>query len=333
MRPLTSSAAANFEPPSSRLRDQRNDRWAVWTLVTALVGLLIPGLGAIAVVVGCVALAGLQNTRRKGTSLAVSGMVLGIASTVVWIIAIGMYLNGGIGLPGRGGVEMSLDEEPDLAAMEKLRPELRRAMFANVFIEGNAGLLMKMIGSGVIVQCANNQALIATNRHVVDPSFDGQTPGKGKLPEQTLKVRILGQGVKLGQVIWMAPDGIDLAIVSVSDVKKDIEPAIWEPEVPCQVGDNVFVVGNPQGLGWTNTEGQISQIRRKPYGARQVRVLQTSAAINHGNSGGGMYSADGHLLGIPTWTQDKRVAEGLNFAIGFETLLELYPALAKALVQ
>ena len=55
-------------------------------------------------------------------------------------------------------------------------------------------------------------------------------------------------------------------------------------------------------------------------------MIQTSTAINAGNSGGGLYDKQGHLVGVNTWTQDKRVAEGLSFAISFQTLLELVPA-------
>ncbi|NQT40981.1 MAG: trypsin-like serine protease, partial [Planctomycetes bacterium] len=78
-------------------------------------------------------------------------------------------------------------------------------------------------------------------------------------------------------------------------------------------------------LGWTHTQGAISQFRIQGHGLRRIRVIQTSTAINQGNSGGGLYDAQGDLIGINTWTQDKRVSEGLNFAIALSSLLELDP--------
>ena len=56
-----------------------------------------------------------------------------------------------------------------------------------------------------------------------------------------------------------------------------------------------------------------------------MRVIQTDAAINPGNSGGGLYSKQGMLIGLNTWTNDKRFSEGLSFAITFQTLLDLDP--------
>lgn len=101
--------------------------------------------------------------------------------------------------------------------------------------------------------------------------------------------------------------------------------AIWHATSPVKIGDTVFAVGNPHGLGWTHTGGDVSQIRRRASGDTEYRVIQTSAAINPGNSGGGLYDKEGRLIGINTWTQDKRFAEGLGFAIAFETLLNMVP--------
>ncbi|TXT22375.1 MAG: trypsin-like serine protease with C-terminal PDZ domain [Planctomycetota bacterium] len=67
-------------------------------------------------------------------------------------------------------------------------------------------------------------------------------------------------------------------------------------------------------------------MRLNDFNGRAMKIIQTSAAINSGNSGGGLYDKAGRLIGINTWTKDKRFAEGLSFAITFTTLLELAPA-------
>ncbi len=92
-----------------------------------------------------------------------------------------------------------------------------------------------------------------------------------------------------------------------------------------KVGASVFAIGNPHNLGWSHTQGVISQLRTQHIDSRQVRVIQTQAAINPGNSGGGLYDQEGYLLGINSWTADKSVSEGLGFAIALDSLLELAP--------
>ena len=82
---------------------------------------------------------------------------------------------------------------------------------------------------------------------------------------------------------------------------------------------------NPHRLGWTHTRGVISQLRLQHLDGHDVRIIQTQTALNPGNSGGGLFDREGYLLGINTWTNDRRVSEGLNFAIALETLLELKP--------
>ncbi len=93
-----------------------------------------------------------------------------------------------------------------------------------------------------------------------------------------------------------------------------------------KVGQIVFAIGNPHQLGWTQTQGVISQFRIRPIDDRRIRVIQTQAAINQGNSGGGLYDQEGYCLGINTWTADKRITEGIGFAIVLDTLLDLSPA-------
>ena len=91
------------------------------------------------------------------------------------------------------------------------------------------------------------------------------------------------------------------------------------------IGSEVFTIGNPQHLDWTHTRGSISQLRLQRRGERQIHVIQTDAALNPGNSGGGLYDKSGTLIGINTWTNDKRFSEGLGFAIALDSLLDLDP--------
>jgi serine protease Do len=71
-----------------------------------------------------------------------------------------------------------------------------------------------------------------------------------------------------------------------------------------RVFDEVFAVGNPEGFGMAVTEGIISvdseglDMTGADGSAINLRVMRVSAAINEGNSGGGLYDEDGKLIGI-----------------------------------
>ncbi len=79
-----------------------------------------------------------------------------------------------------------------------------------------------------------------------------------------------------------------------------------------EVGETVYAIGNPQRLERTLSEGLISGKR----GAGDRRLLQTTAPISPGSSGGGLFDRDGNLVGITTST--LRGAQSVNFAIPAE---------------
>jgi S1-C subfamily serine protease len=257
--------------------------------------------------------------------MAMAGLVLGIVDVVGWVVFLGIML-------GHSSIHPDLhfaELPPDLSVIQELDPPLQRAMRANVVIESTGGLWLlggKAIGSGVIVQISSGEALIVTNRHVVDRDFSSVGDDNGSGPESLgpLAIKMLGQPEGKGRVVWFAPGGIDLALVR-APCSSAAQAANWQRGRPTRVGQDVFAIGNPYRLGWTHTQGVISQLRSQLAGLRRVHVIQTQAAINPGNSGGGLYDKEGYLIGINTWTSDKSISEGIGFAIAMESLLELAP--------
>jgi len=79
-----------------------------------------------------------------------------------------------------------------------------------------------------------------------------------------------------------------------------------------KVGERAVTIGTPQGLELTVAEGIVSS--KRTY--NQSRVIQTSAPISQGSSGGGLFDARGHLLGITTFY--FKAGQNLNFAIAAE---------------
>jgi S1-C subfamily serine protease len=288
--------------------------------------LLIGGIlgGILAVVLAGIALGGINHSGKRGTGMAVVGIVLGLAATI-GSIAIVAFAS----LPD-GHLAISIDEfEPDTDSLNHMVPTVARAVRANALIETRIGGVLggQGIGSGVIMLIENNSALILTNRHVIDPGFGAKEaePQKPGLPDGHLQVKLIGQPVHPGRVVWIAPDQIDLAMVRVAVDGSGAEAVNWSRDTEPMIGGEVFTIGNPQHLDWTHTRGSISQFRLQRRGDRQIHIIQTDAPLNPGNSGGGLYDKTGTLIGINTWTNDKRFSEGLGFAIALSSLLDLKP--------
>lgn len=296
---------------------------AVVSFAVAAAGILLLGIvtGIVAVALGALALGRIQQTRQPGTAWAVSGILLGLADVVGWIVLLAFMLP-----VVRPGIEMD-EFELDPAVLQNVAPAIGRALRANVWLETRASMLpfgSRAIGSGVIVALAGGQALIVTNRHVVDPDFaDGDPSSKTSGAE--VSVRALGQLPVAGRLAWVAPAGIDLAVLAAPIHSSDARAVAWLEDALPAMGEEVFSIGNPQGLGWTHTRGTVSQVRARSYGDRRITMIQTDTAVNPGNSGGGLYNQQGMLVGINTWTNDKRVSEGLSFAISLKSLLGLDP--------
>lgn len=328
--PLAGTVVPGWVPAASRKTPftgpKRWNRLAIWALVIAILGIPLFGIitGLIAIVLGCVALAG-HSRQWKGAAMAVAGILLGIVDVAGWTVGLTMMFD----VPA---MHMNMIEqfEPDPKALQELPVAINRAMKSNVLIETASGLAVlhgSGIGSGVIVRIKDATAWIVTNRHVVDPNFasDGGNSSRDLPKGARLTVKAIGQPATPGQLVWIAPHGIDLAMLTTPITSPDAKSAVWDAQPNTTVGSDVFAVGNPHGLGWTYTPGGISQMRLQSKGPLEIRVIQTSAAINPGNSGGGLYDHDGRLIGINTWTKDKRFAEGLSFSIAFHTLLPLLP--------
>jgi S1-C subfamily serine protease len=78
------------------------------------------------------------------------------------------------------------------------------------------------------------------------------------------------------------------------------------------VGERVYTVGTPSGLEQTLGEGLISGLREY----KSMKLIQTSAPISPGSSGGGLFDSRGNLVGVTTFL--LRDAQSLNFAIAAE---------------
>ena len=159
----------------------------------------------------------------------------------------------------------------------------------SIFMLDNSSQL-KSLGSGVIV--AENQ--IVTNYHVIDGAYSGYI----KLNKEDSQYKIEG--------ILNLDVKNDLALLKVSEINsRRIE--LNESEV--EVGESIYAAGNPQGLTGTFSDGIVS-------GKRVIDgkdLIQITAPISPGSSGGPVVNSTGKLIGISVGAYTS--GQNLNFAI------------------
>jgi Trypsin-like peptidase domain len=147
------------------------------------------------------------------------------------------------------------------------------------------------LGSGFFVR----DGLVATNLHVVETSVRGYA-------------KLVGHDSKFDISGFVAVDPAhDLVLLSVAGAKAP--PLSLGDSSKVAVGDEVFAVGNPQGLEGTFSQGIISSLRQMGSGT----LLQTTAPISPGSSGGPVVNDQAQVIGVAVATLKE--GQNLNFAI------------------
>jgi len=154
------------------------------------------------------------------------------------------------------------------------------------------------LGSGFFI----SNGVIATNAHVIE----GASGGTAKLVGGNQRLAILGT-VAVDQ-------HADLALLKVDSSAPSL---LLGPSANPSVGDNVYVVGNPLGLEGTFSEGIISGIRH----ADSDSILQMTAPISPGSSGGPVMDGTGAVIGIAVATFQH--GQNLNLAVPVSYLKKL----------
>lgn len=157
-------------------------------------------------------------------------------------------------------------------------------------------------GSGVII---SENGYIVTNNHVI-VNDDGVA--------DTITVR-LRDGTTYGAKLVGRDSDADIAVIKIDAT--DLTAAVFGDSESLEVGEDIVAIGNPLGeLGGTVTEGIISALDREvDVEGTKMNLLQFSAAVNPGNSGGGLFNMKGELVGIVNAKSSGSGIEGLGFAI------------------
>ena len=170
-------------------------------------------------------------------------------------------------------------------------------------------LLFQGLGSGTIV---NSNGYIITNRHVVLTSDDRT----GAVTIANAAYVTLSDKREFKAQVLGVDEKTDIAVLKINE--KNLPFARFADSDKCRVGDIVFAIGNPLGVGMTVTSGIVSGLSRSDTGVGLAYqdFIQTDAAINAGNSGGPLIDFEGRIIGMNTMIRTAS-GQGGNIGIGF----------------
>ena len=168
-------------------------------------------------------------------------------------------------------------------------------------------------GSGVII---SEDGYIVTNEHVISGA---------KLDSIIVT---LYDGTQYNAQIIGSDSRTDLAVLKIDE--KDLEYSSLVDSSQLVMGEDVIAIGNPLGLGLSCSNGIISALEKEIYiNDVYMTVIQTNAAVNAGNSGGGLFDIEGNLVGIVNAKKSSSGSltevsvEGMGYAIPANTVARI----------
>lgn len=195
---------------------------------------------------------------------------------------------------------------PAAKAYEVIRPSIVRVRGLEPDKDGED--IEKSVGTGVVIV---DKGIILTNLHVVVGAKRVQV--------------VFADGLESDATITGARPEHDLAVLQAQTIPDDLFAATMRSTADLALGDQVFAVGFPFGIGPSVTAGVVSGLRREfrsPEGKRLLtNLIQFDAAVNPGSSGGPLVTAEGAVVGIVTAIlnpTDQRFFVGIGFAVPIE---------------
>jgi serine protease Do len=171
----------------------------------------------------------------------------------------------------------------------------------------------RSLGSGVIL---SKEGYIVTNSHVVEGADE-------------IIVTLNDQKKAFAAKLVGSDPASDLAVIRIE--AEGLQPIRLSRAKDVRIGDVVFAIGNPFGVGETVTQGIVSALNKQSVGINQYEnFIQTDASINPGNSGGALIDSRGALIGINTAILSK---SGGNHGVGFAIPVDMVRDVVAKLVS
>lgn len=253
-----------------------------------------------------------HNTPKQGKGVLVYALVM----TGVFLISFGLLIavlllgdNTDFTGINRPGISDEYDDDEAVVGVEQAKHSV---VVIEVKTESGGGT-----GTGIIM---TSDGYIATNHHVIE----GATK---------IKVTFYDGTVLYAEAVGSS-EMDDLAVVKVDAM--GLPAATFAHSDDCYVGQTVYAIGTPAGpdFAWTTTKGIISYKDRevKIYDdddgtlQKKLRLLQTDANVNPGNSGGPLINTKGEVVGVVSMKLAEGY-EGIGFAIPSDGAVEILEAI------
>jgi len=176
----------------------------------------------------------------------------------------------------------------------------------------------RALGSGFVIDKAGH---IVTNYHVVRGA-------------NAIQVSFSNNERFKAQLVGVDPS-TDVAVLRVEVKSRALKSLPLGNSESVRVGDQVIAIGNPFGLDRSVTSGIVSAVQRRIEAPNQLsisHVIQTDAALNHGNSGGPLLNAQGQVIGVNAQIETGGQSQGnvgIGFAIPINTVKDVVAELIK----
>lgn len=271
----------------------------------------------------------LKKPKRSRKILKVTAIVLAAVLVVGGAFGGGWLLSRHVGSGASGGgsvITVSDREKPEIQTVnvtgsQKLTyPEIYAAnvnacVSINVTSEAGYNFFGQMVqnassGSGFII---TSDGYIVTNYHVIS---GGASVEVTLYDGRTYNASIIG-----------GDEEYDVAVIKIDPGEEKLQTVVLGTSGSLQVGDDVVAIGNPLGeLTFSMSEGIVSCLDREinldgtPY-----NMIQITAPVNHGNSGGPLFNIYGEVVGIVSAKSEDSsyTVEGLGFALPMDDVLPL----------
>lgn len=198
-------------------------------------------------------------------------------------------------------------------AFSKVRQSVVIVRTKQVEVAPAPGQVMSVVdglGSGVLI---SKDGKILTAAHVVQTADVAWV----EFPDgQVIKAHVIGSDVRA-----------DVALLKLDHPPANVTPVPVGDSDKVEVGDQIFVIGAPYGIGETLSAGHVSgrhKLNMKAQSLTAVEFLQTDAAVNSGNSGSPVFTMGGEVVGIVSTIMSRSGgSEGLAFATASNTAKRL----------